>query len=61
MPEDDELIRRSRAVRAQAAALIAWSAAVRETSRAIVGRGVHVPFDGPDEPAEGIELVPEFP
>ena len=52
MFDDDELIARSQAIRAQAQVLVAWSQAVCETSRAIVNRGISEPFAFADEPAE---------
>ena len=57
MPDEDEVIKRSRAVRAQAESLVAWSEAVRETSLAILDRGVRLPFDLPEEPVEEMETV----
>ena len=60
MPDDDELIARSRAIRALAKDLAAWSAAVRETSRSIMERGIDGMRFGPDEPGErGTPSVPE--
>jgi hypothetical protein len=57
MPDDDELIERSRAVRAQAGELMAWLEITRERSRAIVNRGIHVPFGLPGEWPEGTALL----
>ena len=60
MLDDDAVIARSQAIRAQAQFLVAWSEAVCETSRSIVNRGISEPFAFADEPAEDrFRLAPE--